>query len=62
MMRKASSIYNTRLTLINYLNEGITTTNHRASLKERYRIMAKHYGHVSTFLHHIWFVVRAVLK
>lgn len=62
MMRKAKNICNTHLTLINYLNEGITTTNRNASLKERYRIMAKHYGQVSTLLHHIWFVVRAIIK
>ena len=62
MMKKATSIHNTRLTLINYLNEGMTTVNRKASLKERYRIMVKYYGHISTFFHHIWFVIRAVLK
>lgn len=62
MMKKVTSIHNTRLTLINYLNEGMTTANHKASLKERYSIMAKYYGHISTFFHHIWFVIRAVLK
>lgn len=62
MMKKASLIHNTRLTLINYLNEGMTTANRKASLKERYRIMAKHYGQVSTFLHHIWFAMRAVIR
>lgn len=62
MMKKTTSIHNTCLTLINYLNEGMTTANHKASLKERYSIMAKHYGHISTFFHHIWFVVRAMLK
>lgn len=62
LMKTAGTIYNTRLTLINYLHEGITTANRKASLKERYRIMAKHYGQVSTFLHHIWFAVRAVIK
>ncbi len=62
MMKKASSIHNTHLTLINYLHEGMTTTNRKASLKERYRIMANYYGVLSTFLHHILFVVRAVIK
>jgi len=62
MMKKASSIHNARLTLINYLNEGMTTTNRKASLKERYRIMADYYGRLSTFVHHLWFVVRAVFK
>ncbi len=62
LMKKAKLIHNTRLTLINYLSEGMTTQNRKASLKERYRIMAKHYGQISTFLHHVWFVVRAVIK
>ncbi len=62
MMKKTASIHNTRLTLVNYLNEGMTTANRKASLKERYRIMAKYYGHTSTVLHHIWFVIRAMLK
>lgn len=62
MMKKSKSIHNTHLTLINYLNEGITTANRKASLKERYRIMAKYYGQVSTFLHHVWFTLRSVIK
>lgn len=62
MIKKSKVISNTRLTLINYLNEGTTTTNRIDSLKERYRIMVKHYGVVSTFFHHIWFILRAILK
>lgn len=44
--------------LADYLSEGMTTRNHRASLKERFQIMAKHYGLFSTILRHIWFAVR----
>lgn len=62
MMKKSKSIHNTHLTLINYLNEGMTTANRKASLKERYRIMTKYYGGISTFLYHIWFALRAVIK
>ncbi|MFA7067327.1 MAG: glycosyltransferase family 2 protein [Dysgonamonadaceae bacterium] len=62
LMKKADSIVNTNIILIRYLNQGITTENRKASLKERYRIMAKHYGSLSTFLHHIWFFIRALLK
>lgn len=62
MMKKSRYIHNTHLTLINYLNEGMTTANRKASLRERYRIMVKYYGEISTFLHHIWFIVRAVIK
>lgn len=62
IMKDAKRLHNTRLTLIDYLNEGMTTRNHKASLKERFRIMAKHYGWVSTFLHHGWFVIRLFYK
>lgn len=62
IMKDAKSIHNTHLTLIDYLNEGMTTRNHKASLKERFRIMAKHYGWVSTLLHHGWFVIRLFYK
>ena len=62
IMKKAKCLHNTRLTLIDYLNEGMTTRNHKASLKERFRIMAKHYGWVSTILHHCWFVIRLFYK
>lgn len=62
MMKRAETIANTRLTLINYLNEGMTTANRRASLNERYRIMSKYYGRVQTFLLHLWFVLRTLIK
>lgn len=62
IMKKAKCLHNTRLTLIDYLNEGMTTQNHKASLKERFRIMAKHYGWISTILHHCWFVIRLFYK
>ena len=62
MMKKSSNIHNTHKVLINYLNEGVTTANRKASLIERYRIMANHYGHISTFIHHLWFMVRLVFK
>lgn len=48
--------------LTDYLSEGMTTANHKASLKERFNIMAKHYGFVPTVLRHIWFVFRAIIR
>lgn len=62
IMKKAHTLHNTHLTLIDYLDEGMTTRNRNASLRERFRIMARHYGWASTVAHHAWFVVRAVLK
>lgn len=62
LMKKSKSIVNSHQVMIKYLNEGVTTANRKASLKERYQIMTKHYGAISTLLHHAWFVVRAILK
>lgn len=62
IMKKSKILHDSHLTTIDYLNEGMTTRNHRASLKERFRIMCKHYGYISTVMYHIWFVVRAVVK
>ena len=45
-----------------YQREGQTTENHRASLRERFDVMRRHYGLVVTLAMHAWFVVRAVLK
>ena len=61
-MKQSHLLHNTHLTLVNYLDEGLTTRNQKASLKERFRIMAKHYGLFSTLLHHLWFVFRAIIK
>lgn len=62
VMKKARTLHNTHLLIIDYLQEGMTTQNRKASLKERFRIMAKHYGWVSTVAYHAWFVFRAILK
>ena len=64
VMREADRLglplVNARLTTACYTEEGTTTNHHRESLIERYRIMTRHYGLVSTFFMHCWFVVRAV--
>lgn len=62
VLKQAHATHNARFTLVNYLQEGLTTRHHRASLCERFRIMAHHYGWCSTVLHHLWFVVRLVLR
>lgn len=62
IMKKSKVLHNTHLTLIDYLAEGMTTRNQKASLKERFRIMARHYGWISTIAFHLWFVLRLLLK
>ncbi len=60
--RMGLPLVNALYVVAHYMEEGTTTQNHRASLLERYRVMASHYGHVQTFLLHCWFVIRAVIK
>lgn len=44
--------------IVDYLNEGMTTANHRKSLIERFRIMCHYYGTIPTILRHIKFIFR----
>lgn len=44
--------------LIDYLAEGVTTKNRRASLTERFRIMSHHYGLWPTIFRHLKFLPR----
>lgn len=46
----------------NFLEGGMTVKNHRASLRERFRIMSHHYGWLPTVAMHAWFAVRSLLK
>lgn len=47
---------------IDYLSDGLTDKNHKASLKERYKIMCRYYGTLPTILRHIGFAVRNILR
>lgn len=49
-------------TLIDYLNEGVTTANHRRSLMERFRIMSHYYGFWPTFFRHFKFLARSLRR
>lgn len=59
---KNCTLHNTSLVLTDYLSEGMTTRNHKASLKERFCIMANYYGLVPSIIFHIGFVFRAIIK
>ena len=58
--RAGLPLYNINMVLACYTEEGATTRHHRASLRERFRIMCRHYGYLSTIAMHLWFVVRAI--
>ena len=60
--RRGLELTNVHQTVANYLSEGATTRHHRASLMERLRIMAHHYGWGTALAMHAWFVVRGIIK
>lgn len=49
-------------TVIDYLNEGTTTSHFRESLAERFRIMATYYGFFPTLMRHVGFAWRYLLR
>lgn len=44
--------------VVHYLSEGMTTKNHRASLKERFEIMCRYFGTWPTVMRHVGFAFR----
>jgi glycosyltransferase involved in cell wall biosynthesis len=57
-LKKSKNIFNSHLVLSQYLEEGLTTANHKASLRERYEIMSHYYGKIPTIIRHLWFAIR----
>ena len=48
--------------IISFLTAGITNRYHKKSLKERYDIMCKNYGSITTFFLHLSFIPRYILR
>ena len=48
--------------IVDYLDGGMSVKHHRASLKERFRVMQRHYGLLTTIAFHAWFAMRSVLR
>ncbi len=62
VMKQTDNLLHLPFSVVDYLHEGMTTRNHRASLIERFRLMCRHYGTLTTICQHLWFVVRALLS
>ena len=62
IMKQAKVLHNTYLTIIDYLSEGMTTQYHQASLMERFWIMSRHYGFLTTVFQHLWFTIRLAIQ
>jgi glycosyltransferase involved in cell wall biosynthesis len=60
--RAGLPLYNINMVVANYTEEGATTLHHRDSLRERFQVMCRHYGYVSTVIMHGWLVVRKLFK
>ena len=60
--RMGLTLCNTKMVVANYTEEGATTQHHSESLKERFHVMRRHYGLVTTLAMHAWFFIRAFLK
>lgn len=60
--RQGLPLRNVEAVVVNYLDGGMTVKNHRASLRERFRLMRHHYGLLPTLAMHAWFVLRSALK
>lgn len=60
--QQSLGLRNVHMVVADYLEGGMTTRNHRASLKERFHIMRCHYGLPVTIAMHLWFAIRTVVK
>ena len=60
--RQQLALVNTHAILANFEEGGDTTQHHRDSLKERFSVMAHHYGLCQTLILHGWFILRAVVR
>jgi len=43
------------------MEEGQTTLHHKDSLRERFEVMRRHYGLLTTVVMHAWFVLRKIM-
>lgn len=63
LKRSRGNAYAGERPLIHFLcDDGQTVRHHRASLRERYRIMCRHYGAFTAFVRHLSFVPRALWR
>ncbi len=58
-LKKSNNTTHTQLIVAHYLMGGLSRHRHRQSLKDRYRILRKHFGTIPNLLAHGWILVRA---
>ena len=59
---RAGDRFNLHQVVIDYLSDGLTDRHKKASLMERFRIMASHYGAMRAVAAHLSFIPRAIKR
>lgn len=60
--RRGLQPLNSAMVIADFMEGGLSTKRHWASLRERFRVMRRHYGLVTTVGMHFYFLLRAVRK
>lgn len=58
MLRKSKSIVNAGCYISKFLEGGVSASRRKQGLKERFQIMRKHYGLLTTLLNHLFILLR----
>lgn len=61
LMHSRNNVYVGCITC-DYLFEGMTTTNHKKSLNERFKIMCRYYGTIPVVVRHLKFALRYIIR
>ncbi len=61
ILKKSRQNVHTGRVLSNYLAGGLSKKRHRQSLRDRFRVMVRHFGLASALLAHLFIVLRAIL-
>jgi glycosyltransferase involved in cell wall biosynthesis len=62
ILKKARSIRDTGVTMCQFVEGGISTKYRKASLRQRFSVLLKHYGLISTLFFHFLFLFRALKR
>ena len=60
--RQGAPLVNVHAVIAYFMQGGMTTVHHRDSLRERFRVMAHHYGLLPTLCSHVGFALHALLR
>ena len=62
ILKKTTKVRDTGIYLCRFVEGGISTKQRKASLKQRFEILQKHFGLFATVRQHIWIVLKAIKR